>query len=490
MNIIVKYLISGGTAAVVSLVSLNYLDSLGLHYLISVNIAFIFAFFVSFSLQKYWTFNDAKVSKTHHQMMIYFVITFSNLFLNSLIVHLLMTWNIVPHDFVFRQVVWAQIVASAFIAIESFIIYRYLIFKKDTIKKVHLYTKPNILIVTPKVDIKDAAFEFFIDWLNQFSKNCTKITVIGLEVGEYKLPENIKVFSLKKSSKIKSLLLLWKYSIAGRRNYDVVFCHMSPLFVISGWPVWKLFDKKITLWYVHRSVDLKLRLALMLSDMVFTATPESFRIKSDKVRCMGQAVDLNKNSRPSNFVKKEDEVLKIVTVGRITKIKNLDLLVRALAIVKSNNIPLELSIVGDTVTHADEDYKKELDNLIVEKGLDKNVKFLGLIPNKDLPKYHMESDVAVNLAPTGGLDKTVLEAMATETPTVVFNKAFAGHLGLYVTDLLAKEGDEKDFADKLVKLYKDKNYAVIGKALRNEVEKRSSLDNLISSIIKNINEIQ
>ncbi len=489
MNIIFKYIVSGGTSALVGLLSLNYLDSLGLHYLISVNIAFIFAFFVSFSLQKYWTFNDAKVAKTHHQMMIYFVITFSNLFLNSLIVHLLITFNIVPSDFILRQVIWAQIIASAIIAIESFVIYRYLVFKKDDTKKDMNY-KPNILIVTPKVDAGDAAFEFFIDWLIQFSKNCSKVTVVGLEVGQYSLPDNIRVFSLKKSSKISSLSLLLKYSIIERKNYEVVFCHMAPIFVIIGWPVWKLFDKKITLWYVHKSVDLKLRLALLLTDLVFTATPESFRIKSNKVKYLGQAVDLNKNSRPNNFIRKDDGKFKIITVGRITKIKNLDLLVKALAIVKSNNIALELSIVGDTVTPVDEIYKEELKNLIKEKSLVSEVKFLGLIPNRDLPKYHMESDVAVNLAPTGGLDKSVLEAMAAETPTVVVNKAFIGHLGTYVDDLLAKEGDEKDFADKLMKLYKEKNYVAIGKALRSEVDKRSSLNNLIYLIIKNINEIK
>src|SRR3989344_8484307 len=96
MKIIIKYIISGGTAAIVDLTILYFLDSLGMYYLISVNIAFIIAFIVSFSLQKYWTFNDSRGNRTHYQMIIYFVVSVINVFINTIIIHFLLIYNIAP----------------------------------------------------------------------------------------------------------------------------------------------------------------------------------------------------------------------------------------------------------------------------------------------------------------------------------------------------------------------------------------------------------
>ena len=490
MNIIIKYLISGGSTAIVDLLILNFLDSLGLHYLISVNIAFIFAFFMSFTLQKYWTFNDAKVTKTHHQMSVYFVVSVCNIFLNSLIIHFLLQWNIIPLHFILRPVVISQILASGLIAFESFMIYRYFIFKKDMSKKGLANNRPlKILIITQKLDANDSYFGFFYDWVLRFSSSCMSVTVITLEVGAYKLPENVKVLSLKKGSKLESLYLLWRYSITEKDNYDAVFCHMSPVYVIVGWPLWMLFDKTVALWYVHRSVDLKLKIATFLSDIIFTATPESFRIKNKKVKYMGQAVDIQRFSKPKNYDNSTDNILKIITVGRITPIKNLDILIKAISIIKTQNILVKMEIIGMPLYPSDFEYKKSLEDLIKNNNLIKEIDFVGAIANKDMPQYYWKNDICVNLAPTGGLDKTVLEAMASGIPVVIVNKAFEGHLGSFVDVLLAKEGDVEDFAEKLISLYRNKNYIEIGKTLQEKVKERSSLDNLIPSIVKNINEI-
>src|SRR3989344_1991125 len=337
MNIIIKYIISGGTAAVVDLAVLNFLDSLGMYYVLSVNIAFIIAFFVSFCLQKYWTFNDAGKSKTHNQLSIYFAVSVSNAFLNTLIIHILLSYGIVTQISFIRPVIIAQIISGALIAFESFIIYRYFIFRKNNIRADGGNKKSlKILIITQKLDMNDSYFGFFHDWISLFSSACEKVIVISLETYKYDLPSNVKVFTLgkeKKNSKIKYLYLLYKYSFLNRKNYDAVFCHMSPLYVISGWFIWKALNKKIALWYVHRSVDLKLRIATILSNIIFTATPESFRIKNKKVKYMGQAVDIKRFTRIEN--KLSDNILKVITVGRITPIKKLEILIEAVRIIQS-----------------------------------------------------------------------------------------------------------------------------------------------------------
>ncbi len=128
---IIKYIISGGTAALVDLISLHFLDNLGIHYILSVNIAFIIAFGVSFSLQKYWTFKDADHGKTHHQALMYLIVSIINVFINTTIIHLLLSSNIVNGFLFLKPVVIAQIISGIIVAIESFFIYRLFIFKRN-----------------------------------------------------------------------------------------------------------------------------------------------------------------------------------------------------------------------------------------------------------------------------------------------------------------------------------------------------------------------
>ena len=57
----------------------------------------------------------------------------------------------------------------------------------------------KLLIVTQAVDINNPILGFFHRWIEEFSKNCEKVTVIALGVGEYKLPQNVNILSLGKN---------------------------------------------------------------------------------------------------------------------------------------------------------------------------------------------------------------------------------------------------------------------------------------------------
>jgi len=143
---IFKYVVSGGTAACVHLGTLHILDSYtNLYYVISVNIAFLIAFTVSYSLQKYWTFKDnAKGLEAQKQLVKFFVVSLFNLVLNTIIVVVLMEilikeqpiaqWLVQFGNHItfslleVRPVVAAQFVAAFKVAFISFFVYRFLIF--------------------------------------------------------------------------------------------------------------------------------------------------------------------------------------------------------------------------------------------------------------------------------------------------------------------------------------------------------------------------
>ncbi|HRY52909.1 MAG TPA: glycosyltransferase [Candidatus Portnoybacteria bacterium] len=120
---VVKFLISGGTATLVGFIALYaFTEFAGIWYLFSVVLAFIFSFIVSFTLQKFWTFDDRRTEKMHHQAFFYLLTTLTNLLLNLLIVFLLVE----------KAGLWymlAQFIAEAVIAVESFLVYKFAIFK-------------------------------------------------------------------------------------------------------------------------------------------------------------------------------------------------------------------------------------------------------------------------------------------------------------------------------------------------------------------------
>lgn len=120
---IFRFLLSGGTAFSTDIVLLYlFTDIFGVWYLASAIIAFIFAFFVSFILHKFWTFGDRSRDAMHMQMGIYFLVAIVNLALNTLFVYVFVEW-------VGLHYIIAQVVASLLIAVESFFVYQRFIFK-------------------------------------------------------------------------------------------------------------------------------------------------------------------------------------------------------------------------------------------------------------------------------------------------------------------------------------------------------------------------
>lgn len=136
---IIKYLIAGGTSALVDL-SLLYIltDILGIWYLISACLAFATAFFVSFFLQKFWTFRDGDKEVMYKQMGAYSGVAMANFLINIALMYALVDgfkiWYML-----------AQFMASGLIAIESYLVYNFFIFNGSGKSK---NGKVKILIAT------------------------------------------------------------------------------------------------------------------------------------------------------------------------------------------------------------------------------------------------------------------------------------------------------------------------------------------------------
>ena len=154
----------------------------------------------------------------------------------------------------------------------------------------------RLLIITQKVDINDDLLGFMHGWIIEFARHCKQVIVICLEKGEYELPENVKVLSLGKEvsrSKIQYLKRFYQYIWQERKNYDSVFVHMNKEYVILGGVFWKLWGKRIALWYNHLKGNIVSRLSSVLADVIFFTSPFSFFSKSKKAKIMPSLLSSN-----------------------------------------------------------------------------------------------------------------------------------------------------------------------------------------------------
>lgn len=341
----------------------------------------------------------------------------------------------------------------------------------------------KLLIFTQKVDKNDSVLGFFHAWLLEFSKKSESVKVICLYKGEYDLPVNVEVLSLGKErglGKFSYLVNLFKYLREINGSYDRVFVHMNPVYVVLSGLYFKFKKIPVYLWYVHRSVDLKLRVALLFVEKFFSSAPESFRIKTPKVSFLGHGIETDKF--PFSNHEYIDGELRIAHIGRITPIKNLEILIEATAILKENGRLPKLALFGECATALDHKYKESLQTLITQKSLQNGVYFAGAIKPQDIPKNLAESHISVNLTPPGGMDKTVLESLLLGLPTFVSNTAFKALFGDFQELFIYQFQNPGDLAHKIENFVSLQNRTEIINKLSEKVRREFSLVELINKI--------
>lgn len=333
----------------------------------------------------------------------------------------------------------------------------------------------KLLIATQAVDIHDPVLGFFHEWLVAFSAKFDAIEVICLREGKHALPENVRVHSLGKEAgggkmtyALRFLSHIWKL----RSSYDAVLVHMNPEYVILGGVWWKLWKKKMYLWYNHPKGGVRLWLAMLFADVVFYTSPYAASAHTRKSVRMPAGVD-------TELFQYRGEVRRphsLYLQGRVARSKRVEIALEAVRLLRERNIPATLTIVGPE----DGAYVRRLRSEYADLISEGSVTFLGPKTNRETPALYASHAVALNLAGDGHYDKTVLEAMACETPVIVASNSFHG----LVPDVWSGKATPEKLANALGMFFalSIPERTVLGKEEHDIVAARESLTLLGESI--------
>lgn len=157
---------------------------------------------------------------------------------------------------------------------------------------------------------------------------------------------------------------------------------------------------------------------------------------------------------PQKFLEKYElnkQCKNILYVGAEDARKNLSTLLKALNLVKKEFSDIMFIKVGDPGWHSERHILKKL-----IKDLDLNAKFVGYVPEHELPYFYNSADVFVFPSLYEGFGLPPLEAMACGTPVVTSNTSslpeVVGNAGIMVDPL-----DVDGFAEAIIKVLDNEN---------------------------------
>ena len=225
----------------------------------------------------------------------------------------------------------------------------------------------KLLIITQKVDAHDHNLGFFVRWIETLAEHAGLI-VIANEVGGHALESaRVRVLSLGKERGVSRLQRFRRYRELLREHLpasDGVFFHMCPEYVLAAGCLPKHYGKKTLLWYVHKQVSWRLRIAVMLVDKIFTASKESCRLRGRKIAVVGHGIDSNTNYEQDTKLRKGTSATPhLITGGRISAVKDIATLLRGFRELQKSFPDAQFSIIGEPITNADRMYLQELQRI-------------------------------------------------------------------------------------------------------------------------------
>jgi glycosyltransferase involved in cell wall biosynthesis len=345
----------------------------------------------------------------------------------------------------------------------------------------------RVVFICQAVDEDDPVLPTTVRWIESLARKpgIDQIKVLALRSGRYDLPANVEVERFGRSNRLATSAAFYRAIVSSLRDRpDLFFIYqgghypllLMPLKLLRGIPIvhWKAHA------YVSRSMSFYAR---WCDDLILTSARAAFPMDLAKVRVVGQGIDTER------FRIEERPLLgDLIAVGRITPIKGIAEMVRAVAHAnRSYGTEYSFNIYGPTLP-GNEEYAAGVKDLIERLGATGGVTLHGPVRQDRLPSLLSAHRASLNFS-RGAIDKTSVEAMACGLPVVSNNDAIIEVLPpdlqpVLVTDKQSTESQASTIHQLLQR--PEAEIAELGKRVRALVVADHSIERLFDRILEEI----
>jgi glycosyltransferase involved in cell wall biosynthesis len=165
-----------------------------------------------------------------------------------------------------------------------------------------------------------------------------------------------------------------------------------------------------------------------------------------KIYVVPNGVELDRFSPANN--KQKIENLRLLTVGRLSVSKRIELLISAVELIRKQFPNATLKMAGGG------GLENQLRQLIKDKGMENCITMLGIVPAEKMPELYRKSDIFVSASLQEGMSNAMLEAMASGLPIITTRCEGVEEL-IADNGIVVEEADAKSIADAVMVLAKD-----------------------------------
>jgi len=285
----------------------------------------------------------------------------------------------------------------------------------------------------------------FLKYLANFQKKyCDKILLVGITNNKEEVGKFIKVIiddiefdfipviyrekdlsNVKKSLRVEYVKGLMKYSklikvTNNTINYIhtpeaiislkfkhpfakyIIFSHGSFFNMIDGFRFYK--KNKVMMYLFNKYIIYIIRHAKLIFSLDRNSTTKYLKYNKNVIE-VNNSIVVEDSIKPKN---KNHNPLKLIFVGRLSKVKNIDNIIKAVL----NMEDVILTIVGDG---------EEKNHLVSLSNNSNKIKFIGAVTPSEVNNYMYESDILVMNSIIEGKPMTIIEALSCRLPVITTN---------------------------------------------------------------------
>jgi glycosyltransferase involved in cell wall biosynthesis len=344
----------------------------------------------------------------------------------------------------------------------------------------------RLLFVTQTLDADHPVLAHTLGLVTALAARADEVVVLCGRVGRHDLPANVRIRSFEADSRVRRGLRFLRAVARESGRTDAVLAHMVPLFLLLAAPVAAARRSRLLLWYTQGHAGRTLRLATRVAHVVLSADAQSFPLRTDKVRAIGHAIDVERFS-PAPGGPPDARPLRLVALGRYAPVKGYATMLHGFGDAVEAGADLTLEIRGPELTEVDPLHRAELARMVASSPtLRDRVVLGGPVAHADVPGLLRAADALVSTTEPPGattFDKVVCEAGACGLPVIATN---SGDLldGLPLP-LHVRPRDRAGLAAALVALAAGTpaERAAVGGELRRRVVAGHSLDSWADAVI-------